>query len=239
MPGQRKGPTSAHVDRLIEKQMRNWEIARAQCAEDPVAAGQGVEHFVAVSRAVGLPGFEFATALHQQLKWPIFDRELLQVMAGDNEYRHRVYKELDQRDVGWLEDFLRSVTQGRFSKEDYFHRMTEAIVSLARKSSVIFLGRGADLILPRDVGLRVRITAPLEYRVECFAAEKGLSPAEARQQITEIERERKSFFQAHFPVDIDDETRHDLIINMELFDLEQAVELTMAALATRGIHSPE
>ncbi len=239
MPGQRKGPTSAHVDRLIEKQMRNWEIARAQRADAPAAAGQGVEHFIAVSRAVGLPGFELATALHERLKWPIFDRELLQAMAGDDEYRHRVYKELDQRDVGWLEGFLRAMTQGRFSKEDYFHRMTETIVSLARKSSVVFLGRAADLILPRDVGLRVRITAPLAYRVERYAAEKELSAAEARQQITDIERERKSFFQSHFPVDIDDETRHDLIVNLEQFDLAQTVEFTMAALTARGIHAPE
>jgi len=238
MPGQRRNPTSSQIERLIEKQMRNWEIARAQCAEDPVAADREVEQFVTLSRAVGLPGFELATALHERLGWPVFDRDVLQVMAGDDKYRHRVYKELDERDVGWLEDFLRSVTQGRFSKEDYFHRLTETIVSLARKGRVIFLGRGADLILPRDVGLRVRITAPLEHCVDRFAAEKRLPAAEARRQVTEIERERKNFLQAHFSVDVDCETRHDLIINMEHFDLSQTVEFVMAALKARGILQP-
>lgn len=238
MSGQRKNPPSSDVGRLIEKQMRNWEIAKAQCVGEAAARGREVEPFVTLSRAVGLPGFELATALHERLKWPIFNRDVLQVMAGDDEYRHRIYKELDQRDVGWLEDFLRSVTQGRFSKEDYFHRLSETIVSLARKGRVIFLGRGADLILPRGVGLRVRITAPLEYCVDRFAAEKNLTPADARRRIAEIERERRSFLQAHFPADMDSESRHDLVINMEHFDLKQIVALVLAAMEARGILLP-
>lgn len=222
---------------LIEKQMRNWEISRSQKTENPVQQGrQGVEHFISLSRAVGLPGENVARRLHERLQWPVFDREILHAMAGDDEYRRRIYAELDEQDEGWLHEFTRSLVQGRFiSREDYFQRLMETVVALARKGHAIFLGRATDMILPKDVGLRVRLTAARPYCVQRYAEQNQLPYEAAVRQVEEIERERARFVMTHFHVEAGEQTRHDLVINFEHFNIEQTVDVIMAVLKAKGI----
>ena len=103
------GVTSGGIGRIVERQLRNWEIARSQKLDRPVEPRtQVVEHFVSVSRAVGLPGEQVAERLHERLGWPVFDREILHAMAGDDAYRERIYRELDEHDENWLDEFVRS-----------------------------------------------------------------------------------------------------------------------------------
>lgn len=224
------------IGQLVETQMRNWEIARAQKTEDPVRTGeQEVQQFIAISRAVGLPGYTVAEHLHERLGWPIFDREILNAMAENNEYRRRVYAQLDQRDVSWLEDSLRAVVQGHFSQEAYLHRLIEAVFSLARKGHAIFLGRGTDLILPVDLGLRVRLTADHDYCVGGLAKMRNLSYQAAMHQVDVIEQERADFVRRSFRVAPDDENRFDIILNLRTFTVPQVVDFIMEALRFRGI----
>lgn len=227
------------ISHLIETQMRNWEIARGQKAADPVRTGQQeVQHFIAISRAVGLPGYEVAEQLHARLGWPVFDREILNAMAENDEYRRHVYAQLDQRDVNWLEDSLRAIVQGHFSQEAYLHRLIETVFSLARKGHAIFLGRGTDLILPVDVGLRVRLTADRDFCVAGFAKMRNLSYQAAMHQVDVIEQERANFQRHCFKIDPDDENRFDMMVNLRTFTLPQAVDLVIDALRFRGIIEP-
>ncbi|MCG8409070.1 MAG: cytidylate kinase-like family protein [Phycisphaerales bacterium] len=229
--------TNRELGHLIEKQMRNWEIARSQRTEHSARpARQEVEHFISISRAVGLPGNEIASLLHDRLGWPVFDREILHTMAGDDTYRERIYGELDEHDEGWLQEFTRSLTQGRFiSREEYFRSLMETVVALARQGHVIFLGRATDMILPKDIGLRVRLTASRDYCVHRFAEQNHLHYEAAVRQIEEIEHERARFLRSHFHVEASEQTRHDLIINFERFNREQTADMIMSALKIRGI----
>ena len=231
------GMTSRGIGHIVERQLRNWEIARSQKLDRPVEPRtQVVEHFVSVSRAVGLPGEQVAERLHERLGWPVFDREILHAMAGDDAHRERIYRVLDKHDENWLDEFVRSFCEDRFiSGEDYFHRLTETVAALARAGHAIFLGRGTDLILPREVGLRVRLTAGREFCVGRFAKQNQVAPDVAADQVDEIERERARFLKSHYRADASDPNRHDLIINFETFDLDQTVELIMGALRNRGI----
>ncbi len=166
MPSNPSGARS-EVAKIVEKQMRNWELSRAQrVPPQPYAPPCDVCDFVCISRAVGSGGSQVATLLGEQLGWPMFDREILQVMARDDKVRTRLFEHLDERDVGWLEDAVRWLIRGASRPEDYFHRLTETILALARQGRAVFLGRGADLILPRDRGLRVRIIASIGRRAE-------------------------------------------------------------------------
>ncbi|MCP5110323.1 MAG: cytidylate kinase-like family protein, partial [bacterium] len=71
-------PTHADTSRLVERQMRNWELARAQRVEVPAVPGaKEVEHYVAISRTVGSGGSEVAVLLGERLGWPVFDKEIL------------------------------------------------------------------------------------------------------------------------------------------------------------------
>lgn len=234
MPSSPHGPKS-DLSKVFERQMRNWELSRAQrLAEQPGAAAHPVADFVTISRTVGSGGREVATLLGERLAWPVFDREILQSMAGDDRIRARLYEQMDEREASWLEDAVHWLIRGEFRKEDYFHRLTETILALAHQGHAVFLGRGADMILPRDHGLRVRITASLEERSRRFALANNIAEALARDEVDRIDRERTEFRRRHFGPAAVEVTANDITITLDRFTPPQAVELIVAALRLRG-----
>jgi hypothetical protein len=229
------GTPSSGMSRIVERQMRNWEISHEQKPPETKVAPPQVHPFLAVSRAVGLPADDVVHKLQERLHWPIFDKEILHAMAGDDRYRRQRYESLDEHDISWLEDFLVSIGAGPGPRQDYFHRLCGTISGIARKGRAIFCGRGADLILPRSEGLRVRLNSDRAYRVESLARAKGVSKQEAMREIDEIEAERAKFFRSHFHVAWDDPNRFDLIVNLQTFDIAQTVEMIHTAMRLRGM----
>ncbi len=231
----RAKPHDREISQVVERQMRNWEIARSQQVEPLLPPEAGVKDFVAVSRAVGLPGLRIASRLGERLGWPVFVRQILQVMAGEDEYRRCLYAAMDQRDVSWLEDIIRSMGLGRYSKDDYFRRLTTTVLSIARTGKAVFLGRAADLILPRKAGFRVGLTASKEGCYKYYAEQKNIPLNQAKREVTVIDKKRSAFIRKHFGVEADDPCRCDLVLNMDRVGEEQVVEIVIAALGIRGI----
>ncbi len=222
------------IAQVVERQMRNWELARSQRVEAPGPKRDEVEDFICVSRRVGTPdALAVASGLGKALDWPVFDKEILEAMGGDDFYRKQIYANMDQRDLSWLEELLRSFFDGKFVRNDYFHRLCDTLVSLARQAPAVFLGRGADLVLPPDRGLRVRLIASHQVRVDSVVAEKGLSANAATQEIARREQARLEFLQRHFRLDPATSARFDLSIHLEKFTVEQAVELILKARTLR------
>lgn len=231
-------PASGKSDlaKVVERQMRYWELARAQHHEPrPIAPARQVEEFVSVSRMVGAGGGALAEELGQRLGWPVFDREILQEMAGDDHVRTRLYEYLDERDLGWIEDTLRWLMGGEFRREEYFPRLSETVLALARQGHAVFLGRGADLMLPRERGLRVYLVAAPEARAQRFSKRMDISVALAMAEIERIQHERSDFLRRHFGKRVTELTRHDIVINTDRFPITETVELVCQALRTRGV----
>lgn len=136
---------------------------------------------------------------------------------------------MDERDLGWLEEVLRSFVEPQFVKNDYVRRLGETVLSLARQGSAVFIGRGVDLILPRDMGLRIRIVAPRERRIRTMAERQGISPADARRALERLEHERAQFIERHFRAAERDPERYDLMINLDRISQAQAVDLIETA----------
>lgn len=220
----------SNMSRFVEKQMRNWEIASGQ---HPAAhAREQVADFITISNLVGAGGGDVATLLGNELGWPVFDRELLTNMAHDDDTRFSLYRSMDERDMGWLEETLRPLVDRGFRKNDYFHRLVETVLCLARRTPSIFVGRSVDLILPRARGLRVRLVASREYCVQQFAKRGELQPERAQAEVDRIEAERADFIKHHFHLDPTDPMRFDLQVNVERFSARQIVNLILSAHAS-------
>lgn len=213
---------------LVERQMRNWELARSQRHASPRPREREVEDFVCVSRMVGV-GDEVVRLLGKRLGWPVFDRQILTAMAGDDWHMRRVYASLDERDSGWWREILHPLVLEGVSRNDYFRRLCETTLSLARRSSGVFVGRGLDRVLPADMGLRLQLVASLEERVARYAAAHEIDAASARREIVRIEAERATFLRDHFKVEPTDPARFDLTVSVERLPPERAVDLILDA----------
>lgn len=222
------------LSRAVEKQMRNWEYARLQRVEREALPGPGTQEFICLSRMVGIDGREIAERLGERLGWAVFDRQVLELMAGDDDVRRRLYETMDERDLKWWQAAMSPLVVGRFVSDDYFHRLCDAVLTLARQACCIFVGRGAELILPADLGLRVRLVAGLEWRVEGVAKGRELSREAARAWIEREEEERAGFFRRYFHALPTDPGRYDLAVNVERLSAAAAVELILAAQRVRA-----
>ncbi|MBP7933064.1 MAG: cytidylate kinase-like family protein [Phycisphaerae bacterium] len=221
--------------KLAERQLRNWELTQSQQPLRSSGSGATVFDFVTVANNVGGGGGELAAQLAKRLHWPLFDRDILTEMAGNDELRSRLYKAMDERDLNWFESAMRSFLHSDLKREDYFHRLTETILFLARKGPAVFVGRASDLILPTTKGVRVKIVASLEHRIANFARANGLTLKVAARDVGVIERARARFIQKHFHREINDPARFDLLINIERVSSREAIDVILSLLKERKI----
>lgn len=220
---------TAGLARLVEKQMRNWELTRAQRHEGPPRSPREVCEFICISREVGAGGHEIALAVGERLGWPVFGKELLHLMAGDDAFRKPIYASLDERDTSWLESMLQPLMNSNFVRDDYFRRLSETVLAIARKGNAVFVGRAVDMILPADVGLRVRVIAPLKMRVDRVAAREHVDREQAEREIDWLEEDRAAYIRRHFGVDVGDPRRYDLVINLGRLTRPEAAEIVVRA----------
>lgn len=225
------------IGRVVERQMRNWELARAQRQNVPASERDAVADFVAISREVGTGASEVAALIASRLEWPKFDNEILHAMTADDATRKHVYTSMDERDLAWWEEVVRPLVEPDFRRNDYFRRLVKTALSLARQGSAVFLGRGVDFMLPRELGFRARLVAPEEMRIERFARRHDVYTQEARRIVARVDRERAEFVAHHFHAEINDPTRCDLTLNMEHFTPQQAAEAILAARDAKQRHT--
>lgn len=219
-------PLTSDVEALVERQLRQWELGESvRAAED----APEVHSFIAISRQAGAGASVIAVRLGESLGWPVFDRQILQAMSESDTLRQRLYEQLDERDATWLEGMLASLLLSDRPR-DYRTRLTETLLAIVRIGPAILLGRAADLILPHEFGIRVRIVAPFDVRVQRYAAEQNIAYPSARRAVARIDRERAEFIRRHFRRGIDDPLRFDLVLNTDRFSPEAARQLILAAL---------
>jgi cytidylate kinase len=226
------------IGKLVERQMRNWELARSQRATQDSPTTEKVADFICLSREVGVGANRIGALLGERLGWPVFEKEILHHMAGDDGQREQIFASMDERDVSWCEEVLRSLMQPEFVKNDYFHTLCKTILALARQGSAIFIGRRADLVLPSDVGLRVRIIAPLAMRIQRLVERRCFSAEAAEQKVARLEEKRAGFTRQYFRVDPHDPQSYDLVINLKRFSFKEAVELILSAHKSLSRNEP-
>jgi cytidylate kinase len=99
---------------------------------------------------------------------------------------------------------------------------------------MVILGRGANLILPHDKCLRVRITASFSTRVDnTYKYESKASKEAAREWVRQVEHQRNQFIRQYFGSNPHNPWNYDLVISTDHLSLDQAVEVILHAYTTK------
>jgi cytidylate kinase len=114
----------------------------------------------------------------------------------------------------------------------YVCRLSRVILMTARAGNVIYVGRGAQFVLPHERGLRVRVVAPLKYRVRQVMERRHVSFEEARDYVVKTDADRQACTRQYFHHDIADPHLFDLVINIEKIGPQRTAHLIADTLAS-------
>jgi cytidylate kinase len=125
----------------------------------------------------------------------------------------------------------------RFNQKKYVY-LTLIQAVLAEEVSAgraVYHGNAGHLLL-RGVShvLRVRIIAPLEFRLAMVQDRLHLGRSEALSYVQRVDEDRRRWTRYLYGVDWGDPSLYDLVVNLEHLDLNEAVEVIATTARQRG-----
>ncbi len=234
------------VGQIVERQMNQWEMARNMKTRVSgiahQASGAHVD-YITVSRSTGSDGEDVVIKLAAQMGWQIYDKEILNYMAEDMDVHVKALESVDERTISWINDwlvpFFTSKTSAHVEQLSYYKHLGKVLLIIARHGKAIIVGRAAGQILPRERGLRVRITAPFNLRCERYAEKNNINIEQARMIIREADDSQRRFVRDFAGIDIDDPHQYDLVCNTEKMSSESVAKLIWRAFDQRVISKLE
>ena len=226
----------ANLDQLINRQMTLWDVRQKLAREGGETARRELAHlkegpWITLSRQPGSGGSELAGILAGKLGWQVFDKEILSAIARHDPAREKILSRLDEHAVSALQDCLsRLMDPAAVSRNVYAHEVAQIICTLARQGRAILVGRGANWLLDPRYGLRVRVVAPLPFRVQRIAHQRGIEPVLADHALRCEDTELAAFIRQLYRREIDDPMGYDLVLNLAHLEAEAAADTVVTAL---------
>jgi hypothetical protein len=189
---------------------------------------------VAISREAGAPGSEIGQELGKRLDWPVYDREILDLIAERAVLRTELVESIDEQDSNWFTEAIRSFALPReLGRAGYLYHLTKVLAALAAHGRCVIVGRGATALLPSDSTLRLRVIGPLKQRIGRMAEQRGVSTSEAEEIVLRVDHERREFVSHHFHKDVNDPHGFDLVLNSDRYTPAELAEMAWVAVRLR------
>jgi cytidylate kinase len=161
-----------------------------------------------------------AEELHQRLGWKILSQEDVSAAAA------KAYRMTEQELFRGL--YLPANFYERFThrKTRYLLATQAAVTELFADGNGIYHGlAGQFLFADLCNGFKVRIVAPMEYRIETAMQRFGLKRAEAKRHLRDADEYRSRWSRQIFHADITDADLYDLVINLEHVGVDKATTM--------------
>lgn len=201
---------------------------------------------VTISRELGSRGTRIAESVAAALGAACIDKEVLAEMARQSGLSVEVIVEAEEKLLAQPRVISKEMRRffsadprnraGAIDQATYVQQMTEAIRFLAAQGNVVFVGRGAQVILADQPGaLHVHLCAPPDIRAARIQRRRNLPDIEpARQIIDRADRARREWFRRFFTgVDWKNPSHYHLLI-----DTGRIAEETAVALIVQTAQAP-
>jgi len=220
----------ARIAALVERKMRSWDQLQETAARTGhrLDAGHATTQqicYVAISREAGAAGATIARLVGSRLAWQVYDSNLLDQVAQRNHESRLMLDLVDETKCNWIYDMFGTwMDRQIIPHAKYVVQVGRMIRTLARAGNAVFVGRGAQFILPRARTFAVRIVAPEAFRAQHVQERHNVSMQEAVESIRRTDRGRRDIIHRFFRQDITDPHIYDLIVNVERFGPTGAAE---------------
>ena len=209
------------VDRLlVEEQLEKWKKEKKP----------KYPYVITVSRESGSGGNEISRILAKDLGMDLMGGQIIQKVAESSKMSTKVIESLDEKAISALDSLVSSMFSAHsLSGTEYFRHLTQVILTIGKHGNAIIVGRGAHMILPKEVTFRLRVIAPMALRIQNLMKSRNFTKKEAEEYIKQRDGDRIAFLKKHFQADPADPFQYDMVINTEKMGLEAAAAAVKAA----------
>ncbi len=174
---------------------------------------------ITISRQTGSGGREIAAATAENLNFQLIDHSAMDAL---------IREQFPVR----LEQLARIKRDAKIYKEIG----RSAIAEAAALRNVVILGSGAQFLFASvAASLHVRIVAPRPYRIARVMRLANLDRLGAEQLIDDRDHEKETFIRLLYNADWGDPSHYDLVLNIDHFSNDVAVEIIAKAAKAKGI----
>ena len=114
----------------------------------------------------------------------------------------------------------------------YFIALQSAMAERAAKGDFIYYGLAGHFLLHGVPNVfKVRLVAPLSYRIKNEMAKKNITGEVAKEYIEKVDERRKQWTKFFYHVDWTDPSLYDMVINLENLSIDAACGIIMYALS--------
>lgn len=186
---------------------------------------------ITISRGTYSGGRALAAALAQRLGYRAIDREAVLAHTAPCGASEDKLREAIEKPPGFLDHFTEE-------RRRYMVLFQACLAEEARKDNLIYLGNAGHLLLHGvDHVLRVRIIAPLEYRIAALQESHGVDRGEAIAEIEKRDHGRARWTRFLYGVDWSDPAFYDVVFNLARSTIEDACN-TLSTLACQPSFRP-
>lgn len=123
-------------------------------------------------------------------------------------------------------------------RQQYILAVQATLAGMIEQDNVVYHGLAGQLLL-RDLPnvLRVRLIAPMEYRVRAAMIEHNLSRDDAEKHIEKADEVRSLWVHRVYGVDVTDPALYDLVVNLGNMSMETATEMIVDLLGREEYRS--
>jgi hypothetical protein len=190
---------------------------------------------IAVAREAGARGGTIGRRAARELNWQVYDQDLLEYMTQDAVVRQGIFDNLIPAASVWVESQLQRLLQeGCLSQDPSIMNLARVVLALGSQGAVVFIGRGAGFILPRESTLHVRMMAPLEERIAYMSQWLRLPLREAAEKVRARDARRAEFVTAQFHRQAGETHHYDMLLNAGLLGEETCASLIVQAARARS-----
>lgn len=196
------------------------------------------EHkIVTIGREFGSGGHEVGNRLATRLDIPLYDNNLIRMVAEKLDIGEETAKALDETTLnsflkGFVLDPIEKTSQTKGTEytpplnQQVFELQSDIIRKLADRGSCVIVGRCADYLLRENPNcMNVFICAEWEDRVKRIAEKFDISERKAAEKIKRMDRERRYYYESHTGLEWGSIDSHHLLLNVSRLGIERAVDI--------------
>lgn len=221
------------IQHIVDRQLRRWESERLAELESAQHAPQAPPPApsVTIARQAGLRGKVIAGMLAERLGYQVFDKEIVDYIALNENVRRKLLDMLDEQTVSGIKLWAEGIVRGQHvDRGDFLRFLSRTVRAIHLHGRAVILGRGANILLADAQAFRVRLVAPIEWRLPVYMEDNQCDEETARRELKASDAERGEFMRSFFHSDWEDPAAYDLTLNVAGLSVEVASDILEEAM---------